>query len=221
MSGRTGPVPDAAGTTAPSRPDPGPSAPPAPPATLAEALAGAGPVGDTRAPVPPGVLVSAAEHPGLLPGEARIECPGCGAAWLRRTGSENARRPVSASSFCPSCDYPLFLAPGGREPAPPPVSDEAQRRRPGVGGRDELGAVACPACGEPNPPDRRVGARCIRCDGALNPPPPAPEPVVVRETVEVHVVHVDRRWMWVALGLAIALVLAVSVVVWALVARGG
>jgi hypothetical protein len=169
-------------------PAPGAAAPPPPAPT--ETLA-------------PGVLVPLEERPVPAPGEAVHECPGCGASWVSLPLKRN-----SASSFCPTCDFPLFLAVAPPEPAP--GNDDALRRLPGVDGREHLGALKCWSCGEPNLPD--PDARCIRCRSWLTPPPPPPEPeIIVVHEPEIHVVtEVDKRWMWVSAALAALLVLTIA-----------
>lgn len=178
----------------------------APPSgSLADALSG---VPDATEPLPEGVLVPFAEHPVLDHGEQRYDCPGCATAWVGR-----GIRRASAASFCPACDFPLFLS---TPPTPPPArpTDEAQRRLPGVDGRDQLGATGCPACGEPNPPD--PDADCLRCGAALTPPPP-PQVVreVVREVVTETVVVKERSIAWMVASAVLGLVvLTLAVVLW-------
>ncbi len=131
-----------------------------------------------------------------------VDCPGCGEPCRLPT----ARR-ASATAFCPSCDYPLFLAVAA-EPPPTPLDDSARRRLPGVDGRDALGALPCPTCNEPNPPDPT--AECLRCGADLTPappppaapPPPEPEIVVVRE--------IDRRWQIATIVVVVCWLLTIA-----------
>lgn len=176
----------------------------APADSLVAALSG---VPDHLEPIPEGLLVPASEHPALGIGEHRYDCPGCAASWVGR-GIKRA----SAASFCPTCDFPLFLS--VPPPAPPARSTEdAQRRLPGVDGRDQLGAASCRQCGEPNPPDPT--ASCLRCGSALTPPPAAPAPQVIREVVtETVVVKVPSRGWMIATALLTVLLLIMSVALW-------
>ncbi len=77
-------------------------------------------------------------------------------------------------------------------------TDDALARLPGTGGRSTLASLACPNCGELNPPVPT--ADCWRCGAPLTtpepvPPPPAPVVVVAAPIVEPP----PRRpiWPWV------------------------
>jgi len=146
-----------------------------------------------------GALISAggesAVHVGADgPGhEVVVECPGCG------TICEGVDPRPTAAWFCPTCDYPLFLA----APAPPAVaanSGLARRRLPGTDGREVVASEPCWACGERNP----IGTlSCVRCNSQLvRPAPPAllePESQPA-ETQAVPLVFVARRWALVLGG---------------------
>ena len=76
-----------------------------------------------------------------------VTCPEC----MTVTTLERIQR--HAGEFCPKCDFPLFWAREGilALAATGASSDEAMRRRPGVGGRRAIGTKVCPTCGEHNP----------------------------------------------------------------------
>lgn len=138
-----------------------------------------------------------------------VDCPGCGA-----TREVPKVRRASAAAFCPTCDYPLFLAVPAVAP-PEPEDDSARRRLPGVDGRDALGAMPCPNCGEPNPPD--PAAECLRCGALLTPPTPPPTPPPPPEPEIVVIREVDRRWQIVAIVLAVlwlATVIGLGIGIW-------
>jgi hypothetical protein len=166
---------------------------PAPPITLREALG----------ELPENVLAPADLHPFLPPDAQRFGCGGCQASWVGR-----GIRPNSAAAFCPACDYPLFF---GTRPAAAPRSEtrSAQRRLPGVEGRDALGRVVCRSCGEPNPPDEQ--ALCLRCGAYLTPPKPETVHVEVVREISVDVVRHDPRWRWTAIAALGALVASLVV----------
>lgn len=136
-----------------------------------------------------------------------VECPGCGLL------CEGVDPRPTAAWFCPNCDYPLFLA----APAPPAVSTNtalARRRLPGTDGRELLGADACWACGERNPPGTM---NCVRCSSQLiRPTPPAPLDVPAPEPADVEpLVFVARRWPLVTGG-AVAGAVVALLAVWIL-----
>ena len=116
-----------------------------------------------------------------------VECPGCGLV------CEGVDPRPTAAWFCPTCDYPLFLA----APAPPAVaanSGLARRRLPGTDGREMVSAEACWACGERNPIGTTV---CQRCNSQLvRPTPPVPLAAErASEEAEVEpLIFVARRW---------------------------
>lgn len=148
--------------------------------------------------IPENILVPADLHP-FPPADAeRFECGGCESAWLGR-----GIRPNSAAAFCPTCDYPLFFA---NRPMLSPRAETraAQRRLPGVDGRDALGRIVCRGCGEPNPPDET--SLCLRCGAFLTPPRPEVLRVEVVREVPVEVVQLDRGWMWVSIAVGALLV---------------
>jgi predicted RNA-binding Zn-ribbon protein involved in translation (DUF1610 family) len=191
-----------------------------PPRTLAEALALTPADGDAVGtvtvatvittvgpePLAAGTLVAADERPVLAAGEVHMDCPGCGAAWV----GQPVRR-ASASAFCPTCDFPLFLANAALPPPPSAATESARQRLPGVEGREQLGRLACWNCNEPNLPDPTMG--CVRCHVLLTPPPPppAPEIIVVTETQTIVQVELDRRWMWVSAALGAVLLITLTV----------
>jgi hypothetical protein len=135
-----------------------------------------------------------------------VSCPGCGKPWF---GPLPER--ASANAFCASCDYPMFLKPRVVVVDKDPAREPAKRRSPGVNGRDLVGQMACPRCGESNRPDE--DGFCVRCGDPLVPPPP-PEPTP--PPPEPRIVYVDtafRKWRLTALILAGALVLAITAIV--------
>lgn len=97
-----------------------------------------------------------------------VVCPECG------THTELVAIRRSSEEFCTHCDYPLFWAPSALPETTRGVNhDTTLRRLPGAGGRQRLGSVVCPDCGELNPLGDEF---CIRCDAELHPAPPPPEP---------------------------------------------
>jgi hypothetical protein len=135
-----------------------------------------------------------------------VSCPGCGKPWVGPLPDR-----ASANAFCPSCDYPMFLKPRVVVLDKDPAREPAKRRSPGVNGRDLVGQMACPRCGESNRPDE--DGSCLRCGDPLVPPPP-PEPTP--PPPEPQIVYVDkafRKWRLTALVLAAALVLAITAII--------
>ena len=133
-----------------------------------------------------------------------VECPGCGLL------CEGVDPRPTAAWFCPNCDYPLFLA----APAPAAVTTNtalARRRLPGTDGREMLGADACWACGERNPPGTM---NCMRCSSQLiRPTAPAPLEAPAAEPAEVEpLVFVARRWPLVTGGALAGAVVALLAV---------
>ena len=163
-----------------------------------------------QAVVPPTSLHEALNRPGLaepvrpeptaVDDVVRMDCPGCGAAYV---GPRPSR--TSARSFCSSCDYPLFLSVA---PAAPPAAetDLGKRRLPGVDGKDRLGAVPCPACAEPNMPD--PDGACLRCGATLFPEPDEPvfEPL---PEVDAIVVYRSNYW-WIIATVTLSVLLAAT-----------
>jgi hypothetical protein len=100
---------------------------------------------------------------------ADIVCPECG----QITSLTAIRR--AADEFCPHCDFPLFWAPAAQPLiAGSAANDATLRRLPGAGGRQMIGTLVCPTCGELNPMSE---VWCIRCTSPLHPlPEPEPEP---------------------------------------------
>jgi DNA-directed RNA polymerase subunit RPC12/RpoP len=144
---------------------------------------------------------------GYSTGADTTSCPGCGKPWFGPLPDR-----ASANAFCPACDYPMFLKPRAVVVDKDPAREPAKRRSPGVNGRDLVGQMACPRCGESNRPDD--DGFCVRCGDALVPPPP-PEPVPEPEPQIVHV-YVDkafRKWRLAALVLAGALVIALTAII--------
>jgi hypothetical protein len=137
--------------------------------------------------------------------DIRVECPGCGTIW-----EGNDIRP-HAEWFCGTCDYPLFWAlPGGGHNAL--EGDGALSRLPGTDGRSTLASLACPACGERNPPVPT--ANCLRCGAPLTPAAPALAPPTELVAAAVPTVPVKQRriWPWVLATGALALALVVVAV---------
>jgi hypothetical protein len=141
---------------------------------------------------------------------ATTPCPGCGKPWH---GPLPER--ASANAFCPSCDYPMFLKPRIVAVDRDPEREPAKRRSPGVNGRDLVGQMSCPRCGESNRPDE--DGHCVRCGDPLVPPPP-PEPTP--PPPEPQIIYVDkafRKWRITAFVLAgiLATIAVTAIVVWA------
>lgn len=214
-------------STAPSTPLPhtDPAAPPAigdplnPPAGEPVALAEVGgqaepvqtplppyePMLPTLTPTPVVFLDHALPDDEGEPGHIRVECPNCGSLW-----QGNDLRP-HAEWFCGTCDFPLFWARSG-VPGSSDV-DSAFARLPGTDGRDAMVSLACPTCGEQNPPV--PSANCLRCGSPLTPPvavmalaPPSPIMIVAPEIVPRR-----RIWPWVVATCVLATALIVAVVI--------
>jgi hypothetical protein len=99
---------------------------------------------------------------------SEVICPECG----RATELVAVRR--AAEEFCRHCDFPLFWAPSNIPVTTPGAnSDTTLRRLPGAGGRNRVGSLICPACGELAPIS---ATHCQRCSADLHPPT---EPIVV------------------------------------------
>jgi len=100
-------------------------------------------------------------HAATVGDEVLVRCPNCETVW---EGSD--LRP-HAQWFCGKCDYPLFwaLPPRADDVAGGPDGDGAFARLPGTDGRETLSSLACPHCGERNPPDPTRD--CLRCGLSL------------------------------------------------------
>lgn len=161
------------------------------------------PEGSVDLAVTTAVASAAAPRAGQL---VVVECPQCGLL------CEGVDPRPTAAWFCPTCDYPVFLA----APAPPAqVSSEAARRRlPGTDGREMLGAAGCWACGELNPPGMSYCARC-----GTEQVRPRLEPLVEPEPIIIEsppLIYVARRLPLILVGVAagaLATVAAVLVVI--------
>lgn len=145
-------------------------------------------------------------EPSLLPGITRVICPNCQTVW-----EGNDLRP-HAAWFCATCDFPLFWARSGGQVGLG-STDDALARLPGTAGRTALASIACPNCGEHNPPDPT--ANCLRCGAPLTtpePPPPAPPPQVV---VAPPVIEPRRRriWPWIVATGVLALLAIVLLLI--------
>jgi uncharacterized paraquat-inducible protein A len=147
----------------------------------------------------------------------RVVCPTC------NTLSTLDALARDASSFCPTCDYPLFWAkPAGLPPRGAAVEAKAwgsRRRLPGTEGRCLGARLSCPQCSEPN---MVTNSFCVRCGADLHPlpgppatvtlpPPPLPRPALAEPPSPSR----RRRW-WPAAAAAAALV---GLLAWALVAH--
>ena len=156
------------------------------------------PTVDPTAAAPMGIAVE--------PGVSRVICPSCGTVW-----QGNDLRP-HAAWFCATCDFPLFWARAGGQSGDT-STDDALARLPGTGGRSTLASLACPNCGELNPPVPT--ADCWRCGAPLTtpepvPPPPAPVVVVAAPIVEPP----PRRpiWPWVVATCVLSVALIVLLI---------
>jgi hypothetical protein len=140
------------------------------------------------------------------PGHIRVECPNCGSVW-----QGNDLRPHS-EWFCGTCDFPLFWARSG---APSAVEvDAAFARLPGTDGRDAVLSLACPVCGEHNPPVPT--ANCLRCGSPLTTPVPVialPAPTPAPIVVVAEPVRRRRIWPWVVATCVLAAALIVAIVI--------
>ena len=138
---------------------------------------------------------------------AEITCPECG----HQTDLVSIRR--SSEEFCSHCDYPLFwvLPPGGNEVG---ETGRALSRLPGTDGRETLTSLACPHCGERNPPV--PAADCLRCGLPLTigPDAPPPEPVVIRVEAPAPPPITPRRiWPWVVAACVFAAAFVVTLII--------
>ena len=143
-----------------------------------------------------------------------LTCPDCA------TIHELERVERSAACFCTECDNPLFWLPEVQLSGTATESgEEALRRLPGAGGRQQLVDLVCQACGERNPLGSQV---CLRCSASLlpEPSPPAPEPAPeppppARVPVFAAPPPPERSmlWWWIALGIGLALVTIIVLLV--------
>lgn len=141
------------------------------------------------------------------PRHSVVECPNCGSQWE----GDNLR--PHAAWFCGTCDFPLFWA-GAGAPAGQTLTDAAFARLPGTDGRDAMLSLACPTCGEQNPPVPT--ANCLRCGSPLTPPAPvvieAPAPAIIMLPPEPAPPR-RRIWPWVLATCVLATALIVAVIV--------
>ena len=128
---------------------------------------------------------------------SEVICPECG----RATELVAVRR--AAEEFCRHCDFPLFWAPSNIPVTTPGANaDSTLRRLPGAGGRNRVGSLICPECGELAP---MSATHCQRCSADLNPPPPepevveAPQPVLLPLPVIEPEPEITLRWWWALL----------------------
>lgn len=144
---------------------------------------------------------------------SEVICPECG----RATELVAVRR--AAEEFCGHCDFPLFWAPSNVPVTTPGANADATLRRlPGAGGRDRVGSLICPECGELAP---MSATHCQRCSADLNPPPEpvvvveAPEPVAVLEPEPVIEPEPETMpwWWWAMLTVALVAVAVIIVLV--------
>ena len=133
-----------------------------------------------------------------------LTCPDCG------TNHDLERVERSAECFCSECDIPLFWIPSVQLSLAAAVTGEdALRRLPGAGGRQQVVDLVCQACGEHNP----LGAqRCLRCDASLLPEPaavvlePAPPPLPPAPVVVVPAPVKPMLWWWIGRAAGLTLV---------------
>lgn len=143
----------------------------------------------------------------------QVICPECGTQAIVSSGGR------AATDFCPTCDYPLFWAASSTVRTTAVTTDEALKRSPGTSGTSAPSAIACPACGERNPPSADL---CLRCGADLHPaPPPPPEPPAAPEPVIVvpppTIVECDHWPSWAVAILSAtvtALVAIVALLIW-------
>jgi hypothetical protein len=134
---------------------------------------------------------------------AEIVCPECG----QITSLTAIRR--AADEFCPHCDFPLFWAPAAAPlVAGSSANDATLRRLPGAGGRQMIGTLVCPTCGELNPMSETW---CIRCGSPLHPlpepePEPEPEPPPPPPPPEPEPEPRSWWWLWVVLTAVIGVI---------------
>ena len=137
-----------------------------------------------------------------------ITCPTCG------TVSHFDELGRDASSFCRTCDYPLFWVRSAQLAAAGSGGDAGLRRLPGTVGRASVATLECPACTEPNLVSAAI---CIRCGADLHPAPapealPPPPPTVVYEPPPPPPPARRPVWPWVALIVALLIGITVLVV---------
>lgn len=162
------------------------------------------PVLPTLDPVTSIRLEHASADEAIAPGQIRVQCPNCDSLW-----EGNDLRP-HAEWFCGTCDFPLFWARSGA----PGVNDHggAMARLPGTDGRDAILSLACPACGEMNPPVPT--ANCLRCGSPLGAQVPVmvlPPPAVLY--VQPELIIRRRIWPWVVATCVLAAALIIVIVV--------
>jgi predicted RNA-binding Zn-ribbon protein involved in translation (DUF1610 family) len=163
-----------------------------------------------QVPLVPAAVDEPLHEPGVESGPAaytvQVECPNCGSVW-----EGNDVRP-HAEWFCGNCDYPLFwvLPPGTSDGV---EGDGAFSRLPGTDGRDFLTSIACPHCGERNPPD--PSADCLRCGLPLTPVhvEPAPEPVVITIERQIPPPPPRKIWPWVLAACVFATAFVITLVI--------
>ena len=140
------------------------------------------------------------------PGVSRVICPSCGTVW-----QGNDLRP-HAAWFCATCDFPLFWARAGGQSGET-STDDALARLPGTGGRSTLASLACPNCGELNPPVPT--ADCWRCGAPLTTPesaPPPPVPIVVAAPLVEPPPPRPPSWPWVVATCVLSAALIVLII---------
>lgn len=162
-------------------------------------------------PVTPSLTIT--QHSASIGDEVQVKCPNCETVWA---GSD--LRP-HAQWFCGKCDYPLFwaLPPKAELVGGGPEGDGALSRLPGTDGRETLSSMACPSCGERNPPDPSLD--CLRCGMPLTPRPtaaPIPQVVAVLDTVAPPPPP-RRRRVWLSIVVAVLAAVAVATATYLLV----
>lgn len=169
-------------------------------AQVVDALPTLPPVGAAPAPDP-------SKHSATVGDDVHVRCPNCETVW---EGSD--LRP-HAQWFCGKCDYPLFwaLPPKADATAGGPEGDGALARLPGTDGRETLSSLACPHCGERNPPDPT--RECLRCGLPLTVRHDVvvePEVITIIQTQVLPPLPPRKRriWPWIVAAAVVAAAMA-------------
>ena len=135
-----------------------------------------------------------------------VVCPTC------NTVSHLADIERDASSFCRTCDFPLFWAQQTRfaGTTADPSGGAGLRRLPGTEGWAIVDQLTCPVCAEPNLVTENF---CVRCGADLHPRAEAPTVVEVAPPVIPAAPAPPRKNRWVPV-LVIGAFLAECLVVW-------
>ncbi len=195
---------------------------PAPPDVEPEREPTSEPVLDTLPTLPTLPLAGTAPppdprlHSATVGDDVQVRCPNCETVW---EGSD--LRP-HAQWFCGKCDYPLFwaLPPKADAMTGGPDGDGALARLPGTDGRETLSSLACPHCGERNPPDPTRD--CLRCGLSLTVRHDVvvePEVITIVQTQVLPPLPPRKRRVWPWLVAAVVVTVAIATLVYIVILR--